>query len=204
MRIKMAAICTLACVFLVGLVLALSSCSGGTENASAPSDFASSEPADTTDADSTPPAEDVEPSAEPEDTIAEDPVTQASDVPPSETPDANGSPTAAFVLSWARDAGGLNHCDRLTITAEGQVEAVVCRAGVSQPPIVSQLTDEQLARVLSWAASYAAFTRREMEISRAVRTTMLEGTGSEAPPIEVKQDIASFCAELYLGLAEAD
>ena len=84
------------------------------------------------------------------------------------------------------------------------MEAVVCRATAIEPTVYGNLTDEQLTQVLAWAAEYDAFTRREMEKSRAVGTTMLHGSGESVPALEAKVEIAAFAADTFLGLTEPE
>jgi hypothetical protein len=107
-------------------------------------------------------------------------------------------PDEQLVLSWARDAGGLNHCDRLSIYDHGRAEAVACTAAAIQPAVHGTLSDERLARLLSWVAQYAAFTRREMETSRAVRSTLFRGTGDIVASSEARENIAAFAADVFL------
>jgi hypothetical protein len=57
--------------------------------------------------------------------------------------------------------------------------------------------------VLTWAVEYTSFTRREMEMSGAVRATTLSGTGQNVPPFEVKVEIAAFAADAFFRLTEA-
>ncbi len=137
------------------------------------------------------PADDVEP-------VEETSETASNDMPPLE--EIADQP----LLTWGRDAGGLNHCDHMSIFSDGRVEAVVCRTGSSQPAVYGTLSEEQLSQVAAWVAEYSAFTRREMEMSRAVRTTTLNGTGPITPELEVKKEIAAFAAELYFGLTETE
>jgi len=180
-------------VFLgTGLVLGLSGCGGETSQPASVSEPIVAAPeavAAVPDVEETVPStaettspEDSTPATE---TVIEDPVEQP-------------------VLSWTRDAGGLNHCDRLSIYSDGRVEAVVCRATAIEPTVHSTLSGEQLEQVLAWAAEYASFTRRESEMTNAVRTTMLRGTGGPVPALEVKVEIAAFAATVFLGLTEED
>ncbi len=182
----------LALIFLsIGLVLSLSGCSGGTPQPS-------SVPDPVTD--------------EPETIIAPDIEAATATVPDPVSPDESESATEPIIadpveqplLSWARDGGGLSHCDRLLIYDDGRVEAVVCRATTIEPTVHSTLSAEQLAHVLAWAAEYAPFTRREVEISRAVRTTALHGSGETIPEPEAKVEIAAFAADIFLGLTEPE
>ncbi len=82
------------------------------------------------------------------------------------------------------------------------MEAVVCRATAVEPTVYGNLTDEQLVQVLAWVAEYVAFSRRESEMSRAVRTTMLHGSGGNVPALEVKVEIAALAADIFLGMTE--
>lgn len=191
----------LALVFLAtGLMLSLSGCNGGT---SQPSSIADPVAADTTEL----AAEETEAS-----TIApdvEEPASTVTELPsPEESEFASEpvieDPVEQPILSWARDAGGLSHCDRLSIYGDGRVEAVACRATTVESTAHGTLSAEQLAHVLAWAAEYASFTRREMEISRAVRTTALHGSGEAIPELETKVEIAAFAADIFLGLTETE
>ncbi len=104
------------------------------------------------------------------------------------------------VLTWGRTAGGLNYCDRMSIYADGQVEAVVCRTSVVESTVNGTLSDEQLTQLLAWVAEYSSFTRRESEMSSAVRATTLNGAGDTAPDLAAKTAIAAFAANLYFSL----
>ena len=133
----------------------------------------------------------------PEDTVTIPQSTEVS-MPPTEPIEDN--PVEQPVLTWARDAGGLNHCDRLSIYQDGRVEAIVCRVNTSEPVVHSTLSDEQIAQVNGWVAAHTLFTRREMEMSRAVRTTVLQGTGDVVPELEAKVEIAAFAADIFFAL----
>ena len=190
MRIKSLYSLLILCVLLPGLVLSLSGCNGG----SSPS----SSVQETVAADSSDPVVD-----EPD--VAEESVTTVSVPPVSEENIPVVEPSIEdleeqAILTWARDAGGLSHCDRLSIYEDGRVEAVVCRVTTAEPTVHSTLSDEQMARVRGWVAAYAPFTRREMEMSRAVRTTVLQGTGSTVPEVEAKTEVTSFAAEIFFAL----
>ena len=200
MRIK-SLFTLLALVFLAaGLVLSLSGCSGGTSQPSSVSDPVI---ADTTEPIAEEPAE-VAPEPEAIASTVEDPVVEEpAEVEPS-TESVAEELSEQLILSWARDAGGLNHCDRLSIYAAGRVEAVVCRANTPEPIVHGNLTEEQLTQVLAWAAEYALFTRRESEMTNAVRATTLHGSGGAAPALEVKVEIAAFAADIFLGLTETE
>lgn len=203
MSIKSLLALVVLALLVPGLVLSLSGCNDG-----------SSQPSSTSDpvvADTTEPAAeepiDVVPDAEESASTVEEPVVEETE--PSDSVEAEPSteplveePAEQPVLSWARDAGGLNHCDRLSIYADGRVEAVVCRATAVEPTVYDNLTDEQLVQVLAWTAEYADFTRRESEMSRAVRTTMLHGSGGNVPALEVKVEIAALAADIFLGMTE--
>ncbi len=104
------------------------------------------------------------------------------------------------ILTWARDAGGLSHCDRMSVYSDGRIEAVVCKARTSEPMVYGTLGEEQLAQVLGWVAEYSTFSRREMGISSAVSTTQLLGTGSDVPALEAKVEIAAFASRLFFSL----
>jgi hypothetical protein len=182
--------CASACL-LLALLLAVSGCgerSTQDPSVSAPTVPVTETPAVTPPPDETPvvsetTAPDVEDLASLMDAVAEELAEQP-------------------VLSWARDAGGLNHCDRLSVYADGRVEAVVCKGGVAELTRSTDLTEEQLQTVLTWAVEYTSFTRREMEMSGAVRATTLSGTGQNVPPFEVKVDIAAFAADVFFRLTE--
>jgi len=186
-----------------GLVLSLSGCNDRSSQLSSTPDPVV---ADTTEPAAEEPA-DVVPDVEESASTAEEPVVEEAE--PSDSVEAEPSteplaeePAEQLVLSWARDAGGLNHCDRLSIYADGRVEAVACRATAVEPTVYGNLTDEQRAQMLAWTAEYADFTRRESEMSRAVRTTMLHGLGENVPALEVKVEIAALAADIFLGLTE--
>ena len=190
MRTKALFILLVGVFLAAGLVLGLSGCSGGASQPTSDSEPIVEEPeavAAITGIEETAPATTETTSSE--DT---EPATEATIEDPVEQP----------VLSWARDAGGLNHCDRLSIYSDGRVEAVVCRATAIEPTVHSTLSGGQLDHVLAWEAEYASFTRREMEMSRAVRTTTLRGTGETVPALEVKVKIAAFAADVFFGLTE--
>ena len=133
----------------------------------------------------------------PEDTVTIPQSTEVS-MPPTEPIEDN--PVEQPVLTWARDAGGLNHCDRLSIYQDGRVEAIVCRAKTSQPMVQGVLSTEQLARVHAWTTNYATFSRREMGVSSAVSSTVLQGTGSAVPETVVKVEVAAFAADIFFAL----
>jgi len=109
-------------------------------------------------------------------------------------------PVEQAILTWARDAGGLSHCDRMSIYEDGRVEAVVCRARASQPMVFGTLTAEQLTQVQSWVTSYTVFTRRAMGMSSAVSLTVVHGKGDVVPELEVKVAAADFAAEIFFAL----
>ena len=205
MRIKSLFTLLVLALLVTGLVLGLWGCSGGpSQPSSAPDSIA----ADTTEPAAEEPA-DVSP--EPEATVStvEEPVVEETELSDSVEAEPSTEPVVEEpeeqpVLSWARDEGGLNHCDRLSIYDDGRVEAVVCRVTTVEPTVYSNLTGEQLAQMLAWAAEYAAFTRREMEMSRAVRTTILHGSGENVPALEVKVEIAAFAADIFFRLTEPE
>ena len=190
MRIKSLYSLLILCVLLPGLVLSLSGCGGD----SSPSSSVQQSVA----ADSSDPVVDEPDVAEESATTVSVPPVSEENVPVVEP--VIEDPVEQAILTWARDAGGLNHCDRLSIYEDGRVEAVVCRATTIDPTIHSTLSDEQLAQVHGWVAAYAPFTRREMEMSRAVRTTVLQGTGATVPEVEAKAEVTSFAAEIFFAL----
>ena len=190
MRIKSLFTLLVLGMLLSGLLLTLAGCSGGSSESSSVQDPVA--------ADSSDPVID-EPDA------VEEPITTVSVPPVSEesapvVEPAIEDPVEQAILTWARDAGGLNHCDRLSIYEDGRVEAVVCRATTIEPTIHSTLSDEQIAQVRGWVTAYAPFTRREMEMTRAVRTTVLQGTGPIVPELEVKKEVTAFAAEVFFAL----
>ncbi len=192
MRAKALFILLVGVFLAAGLVLGLSGCGGGASqptSVSEPIVEASEAVAAVPDveetATSTTETASSEHSGPATETVIEDPVEQP-------------------VLSWARDAGGLNHCDRLSIYSDGRVEAVVCRATAIEPTVHSTLSQDQLEQVLAWAAEYASFTRRESEMTNAVRTTMLRGTGETVLSFEGKAEIAVFAADVFFGLTEPE
>jgi len=184
MRMKPLFTLLILAMLIAGVVLGLSGCGGGT-----------SEPV-TADS-STPIVEDTNVAEASDDAVSVPPVSEES-VPVVEP--VIETPVEQAILTWARDAGGLNHCDRLSIYEDGRVEAVVCKATTIDPTIHSTLSDEQMTQVHSWVATYAPFTRREMEMSRAVRTTVLQGTGATVPEVEAKTEVTSFAAEIFFAL----
>ena len=109
-------------------------------------------------------------------------------------------PVEQAILTWARDAGGLSHCDRMSIYKDGRVEAVVCRARTSQPMVYGTLTAEQLTQVQSWVTSYTVFTRRAMGMSSAVSLTVVQGKGNVVPELEIKVAAADFAEEIFFAL----
>lgn len=204
MRVKLGLALLFIGILAVGTLM-LSGCSGGSPSIS------DEEPSTT---DSTVAANDQEPgdasvSVQEDEASAEDsepqpvaePAEETSESGPEDEPSVEEMITQPLLV-WTRDAGGLNHCDHMTILPDGSVEAVVCRTGSSQPTVYGTLTDEQLSQLTAWVAEYSTFTRREMEMSRAVRTTTLNGTGAVTPELDIKKEIAAFAAELYFGLTE--
>ena len=177
MRIKSLYSLLILCVLLPGLVLSLSGCNGGSSPSSSVQETVAADSSDPV-VDEPDVAEENVPVVDP---AVEDPVEQA-------------------ILTWARDAGGLNHCDRLSIYADGRVEAVVCRATTIEPTVHSTLSNEQIAQVRSWVVTYALFTRRESEMTRAIRTTVLQGTGDAVPEPEMKTEVSTFAAEIFFAL----
>lgn len=205
MRVRSLLTLIMLAILVPGLALGLAGCSGGSSQSSSTTDSVA---ADTAEAAVEEP---LDVASEPEATVStvEEPVVEETEPTDSEESEPSTEPViedlaGQLVLSWARDAGGLNHCDRLSVYSDGHVEAVVCRAATSEPAVYGDLTEEQLARVLAWAAEYAAFTRRESEMSRAVRTTLLHGTGGNVPALETKVEIAAFAADIFLGLTEPE
>jgi hypothetical protein len=190
MRIK--SLCTLLIliVLLPGLLLSLSGCDGGSSDSSSVQDSVAADNAD-------PVIDEPDAVEEPISAVSVPPISEES-VPVVEP--VIETPVEQAILTWARDAGGLNHCDRLSIYEDGRVEAVVCRATTIEPTIHSTLSDEQITQVRSWVAAYAPFTRREMEMTRAVRTTVLQGTGATVPEVEAKAEVTSFAAEIFFAL----
>ena len=190
MRIKSLYSLLILCVLLPGLVLSLSGCNGG----SSPS----SSVQETVAADSSDPVVDEPDVAEESATTVSVPPVSEENVPVVEP--VIEDPVEQAILTWARDAGGLNHCDRLSIYEDGRVEAVVCRATTIEPTVHSTLSNEQIAQVRSWVVTYALFTRRESEMTRAIRTTVLQGTGDAVPEPEIKTEVSTFAAELFFAL----
>lgn len=193
MRIKSLITLLALIVFAAGLALSLSGCSGGE---SQPSSTPDPVVADT-----------VDPVVEEPQAIAVTPdveETTSSEIDEPATEPVIEDPAEQPVLSWARDAGGLSHCDRLSVYADGRVEAVVCRATDVGPTVYGNLTEEQLTQVLVWVAEYAPSTRRESEMTNAVRTTMLHGTGEAVPALEVKVEVAAFAAEIFFSVTEPE
>lgn len=189
MRIKSLCTVLILSVLLTSLVLGLSGCGGDSSEPSIQDPVAAdtSEPVvDELDAVEAP-APVVAVPAVPEETV--------SDVEPTVE-----APVEQAILTWARDAGGLNHCDRLSIYEDGRIEAVVCKAATNEPMIQSTLTEDQLARVETWVSTYGFFSRREMEMSRAVRSTILQGNGDAVPELEVKVEVAAFAAEIFFAV----
>ena len=194
-------------VVAVGILM-LSGCSSGSPSAANPE----SPVTDTTVAadDAVPVVEDQETTSvqtdeapadedEPGHVVDTEPVEDAS-AATSEEAAAPEEPVEEPLLTWGRTAGGLSHCDHMSIFPDGSTEAVVCRAGRSEPTVVGTLSDEQLAQVANWVAEYSSFTRREQEPSGAVRTTTLNGTGAAAPELAIKKEIAAFAVALYFEL----
>jgi len=168
-----------------GVMLGLSGCGSG-----------SSEPADQNQVSVDRPSSTVE------DTSPAEPLADAVSVsPPVEETTPIIEPVVEVpaeqpILTWARDAGGLSHCDRMSIYEDGRVEAVVCRANNSQPMVYCTLTAEQLTQVQAWVSNYTVFSRRAMGMSSAVSSTVVQGRGDAVPELEVKVAAADF-AEKY-------
>jgi hypothetical protein len=192
MRIKSLFTLLILGILLPGLILGLSGCSGGSSEPSSQDSVAT----DTTD----PVVDESDAVETPAPVVAvPDPEEIASDVEPViETPEEQA------ILTWARDAGGLNHCDRLSIYEDGRVEAVVCKATASYPVVHSTLSEDQLAQVEAWVSTYGFFSRREMEVSSAVRSTVVQGTGAAVPELEIKVAVAAFAAELFFAITEPE
>lgn len=176
-------------VLALGLVLGLSGCGGGSSEPTAQNQASADSPpsiAEDTGADENPvAAESVSPTAE-ESPPAIEPVAEES----AEQP----------ILTWARDAGGLSHCDRMSIYEDGRVEAVVCRANRSQPMVFGTLTPLQLTQLQAWITSYSVFTRRAMGMSSAVSLTVIQGKGDAVPEVEVKVAAADFAEKIFFAL----
>ncbi|MFC2078913.1 hypothetical protein ACFLSZ_02925 [Candidatus Bipolaricaulota bacterium] len=218
MRIK-SLLTLLALVLLVsGLMLSLSGCSGGSSPpSSVPEPVAAdtSEPAieDTEPADITPVVEEPSSTIDPpvEETAAPSATAEAEPSAEPDTQEEAESPAEADaqeagdqpILTWTRTAGGLSHCDRLSVFSDGRVEAVVCRGTASEPIVHATLTEAQLTQLQTWVAEYAELSRREMEMSFAVRTTTLFGEGTLVAELEVKKEIATFAADIYFGLTDS-
>ena len=190
MSMKTTSLCALLIlvVLVSGVMLALSGCSRGESQPSVQDPVVESS-TESTDA---PVVAEVT-----VDTVSVQPILEES--MPAAEPKAV-DPVEQPVLTWARDAGGLNHCDRLSIYEDGRVEAIVCKANASEPVVHSTLSDEQIAQVNSWVAAFTPFTRREMGVSSAVRTTVLQGTGSGMPETAVKVQVAAFAANVFFTL----
>jgi hypothetical protein len=124
-------------------------------------------------------------------------VPEVSETSPETVP---GEAAEQPVLTWDRTAGPFSYCDRMSIYTDGRVEAVACQTGTTQPTVNGDLTGEQLSQLSAWASEYASFTRREQEMSGAVRTTTFNGTGSSVPALEVKTAIAAFASDVFFSL----
>jgi len=205
MRVKLLLKLLVLALIVSGLGLGLWGCNGGSSQPSSTTDPIAADTAEQTEEESA----DVSPEPEAIVPTVEEPITEEAEPSDSEQVEPVAEPVVEelagqAVLSWARDAGGLNHCDRLSIYPDGRVEAVVCKGTAVEPTVYGNLTEEQLAQVLAWAAEYAVFTRREMEMSLAVRATTLHGTGEDVPALEGKEEIAAFAADIFLGLTEPE
>jgi len=174
-------------VLSVGLVLGLSGCSGSGPASSTPSDevATTSEAAEATD---TTPAE------EPDTSLP----LQATPVV-DEVPEPSTDPIL-YAISWVREGGGDNHCDSMEILPDGTVTATACLSGSTLGSYEGTLTAEQLAQLSAWIDRFAKFSRRESEVSRAVRGTFFEGKGTEVPAIEDKRAITLFAATIFFEL----
>ncbi|MBU1048538.1 hypothetical protein KKG90_00805 [Candidatus Bipolaricaulota bacterium] len=195
MRIKSLFTLFVLAVLLATLVLGLAGCGGESSpesSAQGPVAATQSQTSSDTSENAEPPVVEDLPSP------VSEPQTEETAVPAIE-PEIE-APADQPILTWARDAGGLSHCDRMSVYSDGRIEAVVCRARTSEPMAYGALDEGQLAQVLGWAAEYASFSRREMSISSAVSTTQLFGTGSDVPALEVKVEIAAFASRLFFSL----
>lgn len=205
MRVKLLLKLLVLALLVSGLALSLWGCNGGSSQPSSTTDPVAADTAEQPEEESA----DVSPEPEAIVSTVEEPIAEEAEASDSEqagpsTEPVVDEPAEQLVLTWARDAGGLNHCDRLSIYPDGRVEAIVCTASDAGPTVYGNLTEEQLAQVLAWAAEYSIFTRREMEMSSAVRATTLHGTGEGIPALEVKLEIAALAADIYFVLTESE
>jgi hypothetical protein len=190
MRIKSLFTLFMLVVLLPGAALSLSGCGGGSSEPVAQEPIA---------ANSLEPVVDTPDVAEAAADKVSAPAVLEEETAPTVEPVVE-APVEQAILTWARDAGGLSHCDRLSVYEDGRVEAVVCQARTSQPMIYGTLSAEQLAQVVAWTAEYALFSRREMGVSSAVSTTVLQGSGTGVPEPQVKVEVASFASNLFFVL----
>jgi len=205
MRVKLLLKLLVLALIVSGLGLGLWGCNGGSSQPSSTTDPIAADTAEQPEEESA----DVSPEPEAIVPAVEEPIAEEAEPSDSEEIEPVAEPVVEelaeqLLFSWARDAGGLSHCDRLSIYADGGVEAVVCKASTAEATVYGNLTEGQLAQALAWAGEYAAFTRREMEMSSAVRTTTLHGTGGNVPALEAKVEMAAFAADIFLGLTEPE
>jgi len=116
-----------------------------------------------------------------------------------EVPEPSTDPIL-YAISWVREGGGDNYCDSMEILPDGTVTATACLSGTNLGSYEGTLTVEQLEQLTAWIERFAAFSRRESEVSRAVRGTFFEGKGSEVPTIEDKRSITLFAATIFFDL----
>ena len=202
--------CVLAGLIGAAFLLAVWGCGGArpetpeTADSTAvaePVDVAAPEPGPAT-------ATDVEPTAA-EGTPSEESGAEASE-PPPELPAAEPpapseiEPVAEeLLLSWERQGGPRNHCDRMSIHPDGRVVVVPCTGGVEGTPVEAILTPEQASQLDGWVDRLGSFSRRESDVTRAVMRTVLEGRGDVEASTDEKTAVARFAKELFLSLTSA-
>ncbi len=197
-------------VVVMGLLLGATGCGGGEE----PAAETSSSTVESAPVEATPPAE--APEAAPEEPPVAEPETPASE--PAETPvdvtapEESVAPEAAqtsepesseqpvVLLTWERQNGAGDHCDRMTIYPDGRIVAVRCSSGTDLDSTETTLTVEAAAQLHEWADRFAPFSRRESDVTRAVMSTVFEGRGDAEPTTAEKEAVTSFVKGLFLAL----
>jgi hypothetical protein len=198
--IRMCLVVTLLSAIVIAAFLGAAGCGGGQPATSEASDSAESTAgAEVATSETAPEAEpEAEPEAPSDEIDTPEPEAIASTEPSSDEPAEASLP--APLLEWERQGGAGGHCDRMAIYPDGRVVAVHCASGFDLETVETALSEEQEAQLNGWVGRFAAFSRRESDITRAAMRTVMAGRGEAVPTTDEKTAVAKFARELFLAL----